>query len=388
MTHDPSGVVVLFKGHSQYGSVATMVDQFAGALRRLGAETAILDTRAPDCVPSVVALLRQNRIRAFLSLNGYGIPSPGQGAGFYEISGVPVMIYFVDHPAYHFPTIRAPLPRLSVSFPTAHHVGFCRTHVRGDIPVRHLPHAAEATESAAWDGRDVPLFLSASLISDAEPFRAGWRQHGPAVETQLNAVVDAHDGDPHRPLHEHILAALGVAECPIEMLSSYFRTVDIYLRCRAKQEMVAALAHLPLVMCGEGWERVAIPGSAIRYLGPLPTAATIDLMRRSKLVLNPLPPYFGSHERPLQAMANGAVAAIGPSDYLAAAFPRRGYLALSLDPRTAAAELEQALADDDRLRALAAAGHADCMATHLWDHCAREFLAEVGGAAPAELARL
>ncbi len=152
--------------------------------------------------------------------------------------------------------------------------------------------------------------------------------------------------------------------------------------------MVAALAHLPLVMCGEGWERVAIPGSAIRYLGPLPTAATIDLMRRSKLVLNPLPPYYESHERPLQAMANGAVAAIGPSEYLADAFPRRGYLALSRDSTAAAAELEQALADDDRLRALAAAGHADCMAAHLWDHCAREFLAEVGGAAPAELARL
>lgn len=182
MSYDSGGVAVLFKGHSQYGSVATMVDQFAGALRRLGAETAILDTRAPDCVSTVVALLRQNRIRAFLSLNGYGIPSPGQGAGFYGISGAPVMIYFVDHPAYHFPTIRAPLPHLSVSFPTAHHVGFCRDHVRGDIAVRHLPHAAEAAEPAAWDGRDVPLFLSASLIADAEPFRAGWRQHGPEVE--------------------------------------------------------------------------------------------------------------------------------------------------------------------------------------------------------------
>lgn len=151
--------------------------------------------------------------------------------------------------------------------------------------------------------------------------------------------------------------------------------------------MVAALAHLPLLMCGEGWERVALPGSGIRYLGSQPVAATIDFMRRSKIVLNPLPPYFGSHERPLQAMVNGAVAAIGASDYLASAFPGQGYLALSLDPKAAAAELEQALADDDRLRALAGAGHADCLAAHLWDHRARTFLAELGSGAPAELAR-
>jgi hypothetical protein len=82
------------------------------------------------------------------------------------------------------------------------------------------------------------------------------------------------------------------------------------------------------------------------------------------------------------------VAAIGPSEYLASAFPRQGYLALPLDPWAAAAELEQALADDDRLRSLAAAGHADCLASHLWDHCARAFLAEVESTAPMELARL
>ena len=35
------------------------------------------------------------------------------------------------------------------------------------------------------------------------------------------------------------------------------------------------------------------------------------LMRHAKLVLNPLPPYYESHERPFQAMAAGA-ACCGP----------------------------------------------------------------------------
>lgn len=383
---DRDGVIVLFKGHSLYGSVAAMVDQLTEALRRQGFETATFDTRAPDCVASILTVLRQNRVRAFLSLNGYGLPAAGQGAGFYELTDAPVMIYFVDHPAYHFPTIRSPVPRLAVSFPTAHHVAFCRDHVRGDIAIRHLPHATEPAEPAPWEARDIPLFLSATLAADAEAFRAAWRQHGPAVEAQLNAIVDAHDADPVRPLHEHILAVLGTAP-PIEVLSSYFRMADIYLRCRAKQRMVAALSDLPLVLCGEGWDAARFAGTAIRYLGPRPVTETISLMRRTQVVLNPLPPYFGSHERPLQAMANGAVAAIGPSDYLAAAFPTRGYLALPYDAAAAAAALEQALQDGDRLQALAQAGHADCISAHLWDRCAAAILAELNDTAPVELAR-
>src|SRR5712691_1605848 len=129
--------------------------------------------------------------------------------------------------------------------------------------------------SSAWA---VPPARSRKSPTASSRRVSGARRDGDSVLAAARLTPD-----PHQPLHEHILAALGVAECPIEMLSSYFRTVDIYLRCRAKQEMVAALAHLPLVMCGEGWERVAC--------------------------------CRGSHERPLQAMANGAVAAIGPSDY-------------------------------------------------------------------------
>lgn len=68
-----------------------------------------------------------------MSLNGFGLPAAGQGAGFYAESTAPVLVYFVDHPAYHYERIRAPLPRLIATFPTAHHVDFCRRFIRGDI---------------------------------------------------------------------------------------------------------------------------------------------------------------------------------------------------------------------------------------------------------------
>ena len=283
-------MIVLFKGHSVYDSVNTMVDQFAAAFARQDAKTLILDTRAADCVPTVVRLVREKRVRLFFSLNGFGIPAQGQGAGFYAESPAPVVIYFVDHPAFHYPSILVPLPRLLVTFPTAHYVDFCRRHIRNDIAVHHLPHATAATDAAPWKDRELPIFLSASVMADPEPFRVAWAQHGAAVAAQLNAIVEAHLADPIKPLHEQIVPVLGY-EPPVEVLASYFITVDTYIRSRIKHELIGAITHLPLTVCGNGWERLAQRDAiAARFLAPVPAPETIGMMRRAKLVLNPLPP--------------------------------------------------------------------------------------------------
>lgn len=364
-------LIVLFKGHSHYDSVNAMVEQLAAAFGRAGAASRVLDTRAADCIGEAVALIRAGRVRLFVSLNGFGIPE--QGAGFYAESAAPVLIYFVDHPAYHYPRIRAPLPRLIATFPTAHHVAFCRRFIRDDIPLHHLPHATEAAEPAPWPGRDRALFLSASLMEDPEPYRAAWRQHGEAAG-RLEAMLEAQQAAPARPLHETVLEGLGGVP-PIEILASYFITLDTYLRSRVKLELAEALAHLDLSLCGNGWERLA--GTGIRVLPAMPAAATIATMRRAKLVLNPLPPYYESHERPLQAMANGAVAANGPSGWMESSFSG-GYLALPPAPKEAAAVIEAALADEAALERIAATGRAQCAAGHLWDHRAAEILRIAG----------
>lgn len=368
-------LIVLFKGHSQYDSVNTMVEQLGAAFGRVGAPAVILDTRSASCVGEALALLRRGAVRLFVSLNGYGIPE--EGAGFYAESPAPVLIYFVDHPAYHYPRIRAGLPRLIATFPTAHHVEFCRRFIRDDIPLHHLPHATAAADAAPWKERDIALFFSGSLLADPESFRAEWAGHGAEVAGRLGAIVAAHDAAPTRPLHEAVLAVLDGAEPPVEVLASYLITADTYLRSRVKRDLAQALAHLPLTLCGEGWARFAGELTRATLLPAMPAAATFAAMRRSRIVLNPLPPYYESHERPLQAMAHGAVAANGPSGMMAAAFPG-AYLPLPAGPQEAAAVIEAALADSALLQSIAGIGHNACLAGHLWDHRAAEILRLAG----------
>ena len=368
------GTVVLYRGHSDYESVGTMVQELAAAFQRRGLTPVLLDLRAPDCIAQAVRLVWDGDVRFFLSLNGYGIPAPGQGAGFYAETKAPVLVYFVDHPAYHYSTVRAPLPHLAVTFATASEVPFCEQHVRNDIPVRHLLHAAEPSHEAlpAWETRDIPLLLSASLHGEPDAIRAGWRKHGAEVEQSLQQIVDAHDEAPRRPLAEAIARVIGRDDLPIEVLSSYFAATDIYICSRARRDLVAALGHLPLTVCGKGWDGLAAEcttqGKPVRFLPSQTAPDAMALMRRAKLVINPMPPYYESHERPFQAMAAGAVAVVGPGDLFGAPEFAGGVITMPVDAQEVAAALEVALAGELRLAEIAAAGTRAQKTAHTWDH--------------------
>ena len=377
MTASPrQPVAVLYKGKSEFDSLNTMVDHWAAALRKQGVRPEIVDLRQPGAIARTVALIRNEPVSLFLSLNGYGVPEPGQGPGFYQESAAPLFIYFVDHPVYHYPTIRSEAPHLVATFPTPNNLRFCRSRIRNDLPLLHLPHAAAPGPAAPWSGRDVPLLLAGSLHEDPEQTRAGWIRHGPAVRDRLEAILSGHRAAPRRPLHEIVLEVLGEAQppveaqLPIEIVHSHFWVVDTYLRSEVRLEFVRAAARdgLPLTLVGRGWEAALPAGAPVKLLGERPVAEVFALMARTKIVLNLLPPYYESHERPFQAMAHGAIAATAVAPWLLSSLGAEALLALPPDPAEAAAAIGAALTDDRALAARASAGTAAFLGGHTWDH--------------------
>jgi len=360
---------LFYKAKSDFDSVNTMVDEIAGGFAAQGWATHVVDLLHPDHIDQILRRIEAGQVDLFVSLNGFGIPAAGMGAGFYERTAADVLVYFVDHPIYHFPTIRAPLPRLRVTFPTAHQVDFCRAWVRHDIPLRHLPHGgtpAAPGAARAWSDRDVGVLVPSSLMCEAETERAAWAEsYGPQVATRLNAAIEHHEAAPHRPFHEAVLAALDEKDPPVERLHPYFVVADRYLRSRAKQRVVDALIrrHVPVTVCGPGWPDLA--GAACQY-ATLPVAEVFRLMGRARIVLNLLPPYYESHERPLQAALHGAVGAGSPSPWLADAL---GGAALELpsDAEAAAEAVAAALAAPG-LAERAAQGRMAAAAGHTWAH--------------------
>ena len=373
--------IILFRGHSLYDSVNTMVAELALAVGRQGCRPEVVDLRCEDARDRIVSLVREGAVGRFLCVNGLGLPATAEDCRLYRETGVPVVLYALDHPIGLYPCLQLPLPTLVATVPTRHNVDVCREVIRRDLRCYHLPHGAARPTSRLrpWRLRDVPLLLSASLQQPPEAARADWRRYGPVTCARLNAMVETHEADPARPLDQVIGSvlnapgSLGSSAGPdLHELFSCFSLLDGFLRNRLRERLVAACRRLPLTVCGSGWS--ADGAGASRFLGPRPVHEVFALMARAKIVLNPLPPYYQSHERPLQAMARGAVAATPPMPWFTPEPGEDPLIPLSDDVEESVAGLTAALADDASLEARARAGHDAFLAGHTWDHRARSLL--------------
>jgi hypothetical protein len=377
--------VLLFQGHSDFDSVNAMVGACAEALAELGFAPIVLDVRAADVIARALAVIRSPRLAFTLCLSGFGLPDEGQGQGFYAETEAPVVALWLDHPVFLYPRLRLPVARLVSTFPAPHHVLFCRAKVRADRPTLHLAHGAQPASGRPWRDRDIPvLFSGSTLVPDPETTRAGWAEaYGAAVAKDLNAVVETHVAAPARPLEDAIAAVVG--DGPVEKLYAYYKVADDYLRSRAKVAFLSAAARRSITVVGRGWQGLATNrGSSLKVLPEMPAPRVAELMARSRIVLNLVPPYFGSHERPFQAMAAGAVAATLPLSWFDGAVAKDAYLALPYEPAACAETLAATLDRDDHLAAIAAAGTAAFLAGHTWRHRMADLVAALGMTAPAK----
>lgn|GEM_PF-1542990 len=367
--------VLLFKGQSQYNSVNGMVDAFERAFSDAGFDCLTPNVLDQEDMERVRNLITEDRVSMIFSLNGYGIPQ--QAGTYFDKIDIPVFIYFVDHPIFHSQRILAPVRNLFMSFPTSHHVDFCRMFFGDVLNVTHIPHAAETGTCGDWNDRDIPLFFSGTPMMGATNEEwSQWCRETPERLKNVHAMIAAHKESPGRPLELIIADQLDVqppwdGEGRIAILT-YFEKIDFYLRSLVKWETVSALRNLPLSVCGEGWETLDGAGDDWNVLGWVSAEETLNRMSRAKITLNLLPPYYESHERVFQAMANGSVPATTPAglwdDLFAAGEPDACLLSLPYDSADAAGFLTEALADDDRLREISKRGYEASKSSHTWRH--------------------
>ncbi|MHA1597998.1 MAG: glycosyltransferase family protein [Alphaproteobacteria bacterium] len=351
-----SNRIILFKGVSEHNSVNGMVDAIADAFEARGFVCSIVNVAEGGLAKDMPDLIAGGDVCLIFSLNGFGLPR--QTGSFYDKTDIPVMVFFVDHPAYHRDRILAPVRNLMMSFPSPGHVDFCHRFFGPGLIVDHIPHAAVAGAPLPWGARDIDVFFSGSPLSG--DFRIA------------DAALAAHDADPLRPLEDILIDTDGVAASDLESLLTTFVQADGFLRNRVKRDFLKACGALSLTVCGEGWDDLGGPGCDVR--GRVSAQQTLEMMARSKITLNLLPPYYASHERIFQAMANGSVAATTPSD-LSTKLP--GLLTLPYDADAAALSLAENLAFDEGLRELAGQGERTFHSAHTWDHRVGDIIAFV-----------
>lgn len=372
--------VLITHADSQFGFMDTVASELAAgfcARGRRAIATHLLDGRS---MADASAIIGQGGLAMVVLMNGIGMEAGGTDlVRFLASLEVPVVGFFLDHPAYHHHRIATPVPRLVVATSCRHDGGFIRHFIRGDVPVETVHHGAARIPPGVarpWGERDIAVLVPSTLPLNPETERPNWpARYGAVVAARLNAIVELHDAAPARPLHDAILEVLAGHTLSLQDVLPYYCVTDLYLRARIKLDSVRALlgAGVPVTVLSAGWPDL---GERAVRLPAVPMGEGFALMGRARMVLNHLPPYLQSHERPLQAALCGAAAASTPSDWVERVMGGHA-LMLPLPVRDAAAAVAAALADDT-LPDRAARAHAAVENGQLWMDRAADLAAAAG----------
>jgi glycosyltransferase involved in cell wall biosynthesis len=156
---------------------------------------------------------------------------------------------------------------------------------------------------------------------DYESLRASWKQQIPPQICQvMDDAIDKILGDNHTSIAEGLAAAWGASNLPPENVDfiSLFYYIDNYTRGKDRMEMIRAIKDVPVHVFGElstdnavgilGWSPYLASCPNVTVHPSVPFAEGLEILKRSKISLNSMP-FFkrGSHERPLNALATGAL---------------------------------------------------------------------------------
>jgi hypothetical protein len=151
---------------------------------------------------------------------------------------------------------------------------------------------------------------------------------------------------------------------------SYFRENIIH-------EIISA--GLKVTVCGNGWNALPISQEKnFEYLGLVPMNEVLNLMLRSKIVLNTLTWFkAGFHDRIPNAMLRHAASITDESSYINERFPENGkemlYFSLS-EISTLPDIINELLSNDDKRNSMAERGYEKAMREDTWEARVEQYL--------------
>jgi hypothetical protein len=370
--------VVFLIGRSNYGAFQAFADELAAAFRERGYEPDVFT--GPDSTLEEFAARGPSAL-AF-SFNSYGDFRTAGGRSVSEVFQCPHVVHFLDHPLTHLVRLEATAPDVALLAIDPTHVDA----VNAAYPAGRFSHVAFAPHGGVGAPR---LELDAEAFAAARPtpiLFAGsfYRPEGPPPWAKLPTNVQSiFEEAVERALACEWTPALSALDAALRrrglnpedsnisalrLLASY---VHEHVRSHRRFELLktAARLGLPLHVYGVGYEKVLYRFKNVTYGGEASFAETIELMGRSRVVLNINANFgAGSHERPLSALLAGAAAATDHSTFYEQNFAYGSELAVyrwrSLDADLAAigelAENPSAAWD------MARAGQARVLAGHRW----------------------
>lgn len=377
---------LLIKGVSTYGVTPIFIDEVSMALQAAGWETVTLQVEDGAALFSILETVAGAApFELVYSIGIFGERRDAAGRSVADVVGAPHVVQYVDYPLGSWKRLQLTPASTALLMVDPTHVDAVQSvYGRERFPyVGFSPHGGvgapntvEPDPQSFMAARPIPILFCGSFYKPkATPL---WASLAPDLRRLFEDAYDLALSQEWLPALDAIDAALRArgrdpSDPDLERLRENAFAVHEQVRAYRRFELLKAVAKagLALQVHGRGYEQDLYRFKTVRYGGEATIGETLELMKRSRVVLN-INANFGegSHERPLSAMLAGAAAASDFSTFYSENFRENDEILLYRWKALAAGvEALGQLADDpERVWAMAGAGQIKACAAHRWSH--------------------
>jgi hypothetical protein len=374
--------ILVIKGQSQYGGTRLFADEASAAFERRGHQAEILDVGASTALPADLAAAADGqRFDLVLSFNILGDFRDPADLTMAELFGCPHVVWHTDYVLTSWTRLQGTPSATSLLVVDPTQIDALAAIGGGDrFRARFFPHPAvgepvqdEPNVEAFMADRPIPALWSGGLVAPGRP----WSSASPATQKVMDDAVDLALSVEWMPPHVALTQVLGAAGFDVQDPAKRHNlaaasVIDGEVRARRRHDFLLALAEsgVEVHICGHGWEPHLHRFKAATYHGAVDMTRMIELMRRSRVVLNTNGNFgAGSHERPFSAALAGAATFSDFSRYYAAEFQPGENIELFswLDLPGAMDRLRALSTDPERCWRFARSAKRLTLAKHTWD---------------------
>jgi len=382
---------LLVKAQSQYGSLRLHVDQLAEALRAIGEYVRVVDTMTMFGMAEFVCAAVVDGADCVFTFGGVY----GQEYGpVFKKFGITFASLYVDNPVHHLPRLAPPQAQYIAFFLDRTHQAFMQAMDQTGVfaHLGFLPPGANTLAAPvdvsreAYGARDIPILFSGTYRGEPE---RGWLDMPTAVCNLLNAVAERMAADGSLWIGaalRDVLDSGGVKLTPefLRSIAPVLRFVQLFAEAYHRNAFldVIGLAGIAVQTVGKGWAPLCERYPSFSYLGEGSFEETLQLLRRTRVVINVNNGFVsGGHERVFAAMAGGAAVFSERSFFYDEVFVDGEDMVLFKTPvqPDVAARLQHLATDLDFGAQVAANGYAKTRTHHMWLNRARDIVEIVRG---------
>lgn len=300
--------------------------------------------------------------------------------GLEETRGMARFSFITDHPYAHLERLLRLPPQARFGYVDRTHLPFLQAFGLAERAV-FLPHGGPPPEANPLRFSERPAealfvgrFHTSPRLDNLRDALAGTAP--PVAEAILETAEAARAGT---PLFEALCGALAGQDIQLQALgadgiTTAIRAASHWAEAHARATLLNAVADLPVTVIGPVDDSVLDrPAGRMTFLGERPFDEVLDRMRQTRLLLNSVPVFpEGAHERIWYGMAAGCAVATDPSRFLAADFTDGdSILFWPMETEEVTATVTEALADPERLQAIAERARRIYAERHTWTERAR-----------------